>query len=218
MKIKIAVIEDIEDLRNDLVEILNMSGQITCIADFSNAEDAIDSFTAVDCELIPDVVIMDIGLPEISGNQAVRLLKPLMPATQFMIFTVYDDDDKVWDALSAGAAGYLLKTTSPDKIIEAIIELHEGGSPITPSVARKLVKVFQQKQEEEQIKKTENQTSQNTLSPREFEVLKLISEGFLYKEIAEKLFISIGTVKQHIHKSYQKLHVNNKVEAINKLF
>ena len=214
MKIKIAVVEDIEDLRNDLVEILNMSEQINCIADFSNAEDAIKELVI----LAPDVVIMDIGLPEMSGNQAVRILKPLMPKTQFLIFTVYDDDDKVWDALNAGAMGYLLKTTAPDKIIEAIIELHEGGSPITPSVARKLVKVFQKKQQEEQTKQTENQISQNTLSPREFEVLKLISEGFLYKEIAEKLFISIGTVKQHIHKSYQKLHVNNKVEAINKLF
>jgi DNA-binding NarL/FixJ family response regulator len=126
------------------------------------------------------------------------------------MFTVYDDDENVFEAIESGAAGYLLKKTLPEKFIEALLEINEGGSPMSASIARKLVQKFQN---------NKNITSQHDLlSSREHEIITLISKGFLYKEVAEKLFITTGTVKQHIHKIYEKLHVQNKTEAINKYF
>jgi DNA-binding NarL/FixJ family response regulator len=126
------------------------------------------------------------------------------------MFTVYDDDDSVFEALQAGAVGYLLKKSSPVQFLEAIREIRDGGSPMSAQIARKLVNVFN--------KNTKQPADADVLSKREREILELISKGFLYKEVAEKLFISTGTVKQHIHKIYEKLQVQNKTEAINKYF
>ena len=213
--IKISIVEDIADIRESVQEIISWCENMQVEGIFSNAEDALIGLP----QIVPDIVIMDIGLPGISGNEAVRLLKPQLPNTQFLIFTVYDDDAKVWDALNAGATGYLLKTAAPEKMIEALDELYLGGSPMSPCIARKIVKIFQNQPKKEDIKEVEPvRTNQNgTISKREYEVLELIAKGLLYKEIAEKLFISVGTVKQHLHNSYQKLHVNNKIEALNKL-
>ena len=215
---RISIVEDITDIRESLQEIIGWADNMQVEGVFSNAEDAIQNLT----QIVPDIVIMDIGLPEMSGNDAVRILKPLLPSTQFLIFTVYDDDEKVWDALNAGATGYLLKTATPDKIIEALDELYLGGSPMSPAIARKIVKIFQNQPKKEEIipvlpVNTHKLDANNSISKREYEILELIAKGLLYKEIAEKLFISVGTVKQHLHNSYQKLHVNNKIEAINKL-
>ena len=213
--IKISIVEDIADIRESVQEIISWCDNMQVEGIFSNAEDALIGLP----QIVPDIVIMDIGLPGISGNEAVRLLKPQLPNTQFLIFTVYDDDAKVWDALNAGATGYLLKTAAPEKMIEALDELYLGGSPMSPCIARKIVKIFQNQPKKENVKDIEPiKTNQNgTISKREYEVLELIAKGLLYKEIAEKLFISVGTVKQHLHNSYQKLHVNNKIEALNKL-
>ena len=213
--IKISIVEDIADIRESVQEIISWCENMQVEGIFSNAEDALIGLP----QIVPDIVIMDIGLPGMSGNEAVRLLKPQLPNTQFLIFTVYDDDAKVWDALNAGATGYLLKTAAPEKMIEALDELYLGGSPMSPCIARKIVKIFQNQPKKEDIKEVEPiKTNQNgTISKREYEVLELIAKGLLYKEIAEKLFISVGTVKQHLHNSYQKLHVNNKIEALNKL-
>jgi DNA-binding NarL/FixJ family response regulator len=125
------------------------------------------------------------------------------------MFTIYEDNDQVFDALKAGASGYILKNTNPQKIIEAIIELHEGGSPMSPKIARKVLSTFNT---------ISNNSILSLLSKRELEVLEFLSKGFLYKEIADKLFISLSTVKRHLNHIYSKLQVQNKTEAVNKLY
>jgi DNA-binding NarL/FixJ family response regulator len=135
-------------------------------------------------------------------------VKNKIPSTQFMMFTVYENDEKVFDALKAGASGYLLKNTGLVQLIEALKELHNGGSPMSANIARKLVTVFREQNKTENIE---------TLSQRENEILQLLAKGLLYKEIAEQLHIATATVRQHIHKIYEKLHVQNRTEAINKM-
>lgn len=204
--IRAAIVEDRHEIREGFASILNATEGFTCCGSFSNAEDALLEIP----NLQPDVVVMDINLPGINGIDCVRQLKEKNVAALFMMFTVYDDDENIFNALQAGASGYLLKKTSPAKFIEAITELTEGGSPMSAHIARRVVQVLQNK----------NKLSKEAevLSPRETEILTLVAKGLLYKEIAEKLFISTGTVKQHIHKIYEKLHVQNKTEAINKAF
>ena len=169
-----------------------------------NAEEAIPLLI----EAQPDIVIMDINMPGINGIDCIRKIKDDCPATQFMIFTIYENDDKVFDALAAGASGYLLKKTSGDKIIEAIKELYNGGSPMSSQIARKVIGHF----------KENTKPGHEDLTKKENEILILLSKGFLYKEIAAQLSITVGTVTQHIHHIYEKLHVSNKTEAINKVF
>jgi DNA-binding NarL/FixJ family response regulator len=160
----------------------------------------------------PDVVLMDIQLPGMSGIECIRQIKSINPKIQFMMMTVYEDAENIFKSLEAGASGYLLKNTSPKKILEAIIELKEGGSPMSGEIARKVVSSFSKVQNfgkaDDEMKK---------LTPREFEIVELLSKGFLYKEIADQLNITVGTVKQHIHNTYEKLQVNNRTEAINKV-
>jgi DNA-binding NarL/FixJ family response regulator len=157
-----------------------------------------------------DVVLMDIHLPGISGIECVAELKEKMPATQFMMVTVYDDDDNIFNALQAGASGYILKRTSPAQILEAIREVHNGGSPMSSEIARRVV---------ESMRKKKNLSSESDiLTEREREILDYVSKGYIYKEIAEALFISIGTVKVHLRNIYEKLQVQNKTEALNKVF
>jgi DNA-binding NarL/FixJ family response regulator len=162
--------------------------------------------------LRPDLVVMDINLPGMTGIECVRQVKKLVPEIQFMMFTVYENNDQVFDALKAGASGYLLKKTAPLQIIESIKELHAGGSPMSAAIARKLVSVFN----EQNVATPVRQDS--VLSPREKEVLELVAKGLLYKEISDQLGISFHTVRQHIGKIYEKLHVHNKTEAINKVY
>ena len=175
------------------------------IGSFEDAESAAERLPLLQA----DIVIMDINLPGMSGIDCIRSIKEKCPATQFMMFTVYENDEKVLQALQAGATGYLLKRTEPQRILESIKELSQGGSPMSSSIARKVLNIFVH---EKKITKKE------ILSNRENEVLELLANGLLYKEIADRLFIGHGTVRQHIHNIYEKLHVSNRTEAVNKYF
>ena len=205
--IKVAVIEDQEDMRNGLKDLLNESKTMTCPAAYANAEDALKHIPFFQ----PNVVICDIGLPHMNGIECVARLKELCPKTNFLMFTVFESDEKVFDALKAGANGYILKKEPPHKILEALHDIHEGGAPMSALIARKVLQSFQQP-----ILKKRDTDDNEILSNREQEILEMLSKGYLNKEIGDKLFISVGTVKQHIYKIYKKLHVQNRVEAVNK--
>jgi DNA-binding NarL/FixJ family response regulator len=200
--IRVAVIEDIPNYRNALEVLLNGSEGFECIAAFENAEIACKELPA----LQPDIALVDINLPGMNGIELISFIRTASPSTLYMMCTAYDEDEKVFKALEAGAHGYILKSTSPDKLLEAIVDLKNGGSPMSNEIARKVVTAF--------TKKTDPDLAQ--LSAREKEVLKLLVEGLLYKEIATRLAISIETVKRHCFNIYQKLHVSNRSEAINK--
>jgi DNA-binding NarL/FixJ family response regulator len=212
MAITVCIVDDNKDIRSALEQIVIMSEGYRLLASFSSAEEAIEKIPA----LHPQVVLMDINLGGMSGIECVRHLKPLFPDILYMMCTVYEEDEKIFEALSAGASGYILKKTAPGKLLEAIRELHEGGAPMSSQIARKVVAAFRGKQktggpsmEDESIK---------ILSNREKEILEHLSKGMLYKEIANSLFISPETVRKHVYHIYEKLHVNNRVEAVNKYF
>jgi DNA-binding NarL/FixJ family response regulator len=154
----------------------------------------------------PDIVLMDINLPGMSGIECVRRLKPLLPKTQFLMLTVYEDADHIFDALKAGATGYLLKQTPHDELVAALRNVSAGGSPMTGSIARKVVQSFQ--------RPAPPREAAENLSPREREVLHLLASGYLYKEIAEALNISVPTVNTHIRHIYEKLHVRSRSQAL----
>lgn len=198
----ISIVEDIAEIREGLRFIINQTADFQFVSAYNNAEDA---FAGLPKDK-PDIVIMDIGLPGSTGIDCIRKLKPSNTRMQFVIFTVYEDSDQVFEALAAGASGYLLKNSPPDKIIASLREMQAGGSPMSLSIARKVVSSFLRPIDE------------NELSAREMEVLTLLAKGLLYKEIATKLSISKGTVSQHIHNIYEKLHVFNRTEALNKVF
>lgn len=199
--ISISIVEDQPEIRNSLERLLHQQNDIILLSSFINAEDAVDGII----EHQPDIVVMDINLPRMSGIECIEKIKSKCPNTQFMIFTIYENDDKIFEALAAGANGYILKKTPPEKIIESIKELHHGGSPMSSQIARKVLTYFNKKP-----------TKLTILTNKENEILNLLSKGFLYKEIAAKLGISAGTVTQHVHHIYEKLQVSNKTEAINK--
>lgn len=207
--ISVCIVEDNPELRTVLEEILNMSDGVTCIATIKTAAEAIQKIPL----LKPDVVLMDINLGSVeSGIDCVKELKPHMPQTNFMMCTIYEEDEKIFEALSAGASGYILKKTAPAKLLEAIQELNEGGAPMSSLIARKVVAAFQAK--------TSNAGEKNIqqLSTREKEILELLSRGMSYKEIAAQVFISQETVRKHAFHIYEKLHVSNRVEAVNKFY
>ena len=203
----IAIIEDDEKIRNYLSALIAGSGEFNLAATFSNAEDAIAFFEKGLGESI-EFILTDIQLPGKSGIDFIAWLKPLRSEIQFMVLSVYDDADRVFKALKAGASGYVLKNTPSNKLIEALQDLKKGGSPMSSQIARKVVTAFQQEI-------TYNDPQEN-LSQREKEVLEWLSKGFSYKEIAAKLFISIETVRTHIRNIYEKLHVRNRAEALRK--
>ena len=204
MSITICIVEDLDEVREGLRQFISLNPAFNVLDTFSTAEEALYEIP----RLKPQIVIMDISLPGMNGIECIRQVKDKSPATQFMMFTVYENDEKVFEALKAGASGYLLKNTGLVQIIEALKELHNGGSPMSANIARKLVTVFRDK---------ENETIE-VLSKRENDVLQLLSKGLLYKEISDQLSISTGTVRQHIHHIYEKLHVQNRTEALNKAF
>ncbi len=204
MSIKIAIIEDLDEVREGLKEFISLNEEFKVVALCKDAEEAL----VIIPQHQPDIAIMDINLPGMSGIECIKKLKSSCPRTQFMMFTVYENDEKVFEALKAGASGYLLKNTGLVQLIESLKELHGGGSPMSANIARKLVNIF--RQEDKQVPELE------TLTSRENEMLQMLAKGLLYKEIAEKMYISINTVKQHIHNIYEKLHVQNRTEAINK--
>lgn len=208
MAITTVIVEDLQEVADGLTAFLNKDPDIQLLSSFRTAEAA-----EIELPLLnPDIVIMDINLPGMTGIECVRKIKAIAPSIQFMMFTVYENNEQVFEALKAGASGYLLKKTPPLQIIEAIKELHQGGSPMSASIARKLVNVFQ----DQNVRSNEGAGA--VLSTREKEVLELTAKGLLYKEIAEQLGISFGTVRQHLYRIYEKLHVQNKTEAINKVF
>lgn len=205
-KLRIGILEDLREVADYLKETFNNLEDMACSQVYGNAEDAIHFLPSNPV----DILIVDIGLPRASGIDAIRFLTEHCPATQYCMFTVYEDDDKIFNSLQAGAKGYILKSSNTDKIISAVRELHAGGSPMSPSIARRILDVFQT------IKITPV-TNSLPLTNREQEILQLLSKGLLYKEIGDKISITTGTVKQHIHKIYDKLQVSNRTEAINKL-
>jgi len=206
MSISISIVEDLVEVREGLSQFISLNSEFKVVGAFRTAEEAVAEIP----RLKPNIVVMDINLPGMNGIECIRQLKEKTPGTQFMMFTVYENDEKVFEALKAGASGYLLKNTGLVQMISSLKELHEGGSPMSANIARKLVSVFHQQA------KVKSQIE--SLSPRENEVLVLLSDGLLYKEIADQLSISIATVRQHIHKIYDKLHVENRTEALNKAY
>ena len=207
MSISIAIVEDLDVVRNGLKDFISLSTDFLVVGSYKSGEEALQKLP----ETRPDIVIMDINLPGMNGIECIRQVKDKSPGTQFMMFTVYENDDKVFEALKAGASGYLLKNTGLLQIAESVKELHEGGSPMSANIARKMVNLVRGDAD----KKT---PFLDLLSPREKEILQLLAKGLLYKEIAEQLNITTGTVRIHIHKIYEKLHVQNRTEAINKAF
>jgi len=206
MSISLAIVEDLAEVREGLKQFISLNPEFTILGSFQTAEEAINELPVLNA----DIVIMDINLPGMSGIECIKRIKRKTPRTQFMMFTVYESDEKVFEALKAGASGYLLKNTGLQQLIEALKELYNGGSPMSAHIARKLVTHFRDEPDEAGLA--------SGLSKRENEILKLLSKGLLYKEIADQLGISVGTVRQHIHNIYEKLHVQNRTEAINKVF
>ncbi|MEO7984094.1 MAG: response regulator transcription factor [Bacteroidota bacterium] len=209
-EISVCVVDDNKELRNALEEIITMAEGYKCIATIGTAEDAIHQIPI----LRPDVVLMDINLGTAeSGIDCVRLLKPGNPDINFMMCTVYEENEKIFEALSAGASGYILKKTDPARMLDAIRELYDGGAPMSSQIARKVVVAFQHQA-------VNNSSGENLdkLSAREKEILELLSRGLMYKEIAAQLYLSPETVRKHVYHIYEKLHVNNRVAAVNKFY
>lgn len=205
MKIdSIAIIEDDDKVRHYLAEQIQAHIVVNDFRAFKNAETALQELSAHPVE----IGLFDVNLPGMNGIDCIQRLKMLHPKMQMMVLTVYDDTDTIFNALKAGATSYLLKSTSPEKVVEAIQEVYNGGSPISSQIARKVLEAFSPKERT-------NEYLQE-LSRREQEVLELLSKGFRYKEIADKLFLSIDTVRTHIRNIYEKLQVNSRVEALKK--
>ena len=200
--IRIAVVEDDKTVREGLQMLLNGSPGFTCVAAYSSGEDALSGIP----EIIPDVVLMDINLPGINGIECILKLKEQDLPMLFIMLTVFEDPDAIFQSLSAGACGYLLKHTPPAKLLEAIQDVHRGGSPMSGEIARKVVQSFQQPA-------TKSSTSLS-LTKREEEILGFLAQGYFYKEIAASLSISVETVRTHIRNIYEKLQVRTRTEAI----
>ncbi len=200
--INVAIVEDLDDIRNGLSLLVNGSPGFHCVGSFRNGEEGLAEVP----KLNPDIVLMDIDMPKMNGIECILQLKQKLPALQIMMLTVFEDDEKIFQSLQAGASGYLLKKTPPAKLLEAIQELHTGGSPMSSQIARKVVDAF--KKMGESKRETEN------LSAREQEILSYLAKGFRYKEIADALFISVETVRTHLRNIYEKLQVRSRTEAV----
>lgn len=205
MKVEsIAIVEDDEKVRKFLTEQIQLYMQVTDLRVYGDAETALLGLTANPVE----IGLFDVNLPGMTGIDCIQRLKIIHPKMQMMVLTVYDNADTIFQALEAGATSYLLKSTPPEKIVEAIKELFEGGSPISSQIARKIIESFASKGRA-------NKYFQD-LSRREQEILEQLRKGFRYKEIADQLFISIDTVRTHIRNIYEKLQVNCRVDALKK--
>jgi DNA-binding NarL/FixJ family response regulator len=203
--IKVAIVEDNNALRNSLENLFNKTEGTKCVVSLNNLLNVVSEIGKAS----PDIVLMDIGLPHISGIEGVRTVKFNFPNIQVMMFTVFEDDEKIFDAIRAGASGYLLKKTAPQEILEAIKDLYFGGAPMTPSIARRVIKSFQGQ--------PSAVVEDYQLTARENEILYSLVEGLSYKKIADKYFVSISTIRTHICNIYHKLHVNSKAQAVAKI-
>lgn len=202
--ITVSIVEDDAQVRQSLADILKRGPGVICVGEHANAEEAVREIP----RLQPKVVLMDINLPGMDGVHCVRRLSELAPNTQVVMLTVYDDTDAIFNSLAAGAHGYLLKPISAGQLLSAIKDVYAGGAPMTSDIARKVVQTF--KQPAPSAAETEN------LSPREQEVLDFLAKGYLYKEIAEQLNISYGTVHTYIERIFKKLHVRSRAQAVAK--
>ncbi|HLG36019.1 MAG TPA: response regulator transcription factor [Bacteroidia bacterium] len=204
--ISIAIVEDDKEICQSLAELISRENDFVLIKTFPDAESFVEAFT----DLNVDVVLMDIGLPGQSGIQAVAKLKPRKPNVQFIMCTVFDDDEKVFQSLCMGATGYLVKNTTSDKLSDAIRTAFLGGSPMSASIARKVVQSFQQRK----VQADEAEL----LTPRQWEILNLLDQGFRYKEIADKLDLSFDTIRTYCRNIYDVLQVHSRTDALNKVF
>ena len=202
MSIRVSIIEDDAALRKAILDRIAGDRRFDIVSDYASAEAAIKQLPQDQ----PDVVLSDINLPGMSGIDCVRKLKPMMPKTQFVMLTVYEDSERIFQALTAGATGYLVKRASRSELLESIVGVHRGESPMSSGIARKIVASFQRTEPAETDK----------LSPREKQVIELLAQGFLYKEIADQLQLSIPTVNGYIRSIYEKLQVHSRSQAVAK--
>ncbi|HEY5041274.1 MAG TPA: response regulator transcription factor [Verrucomicrobiae bacterium] len=209
MAISVSIVEDNDKLRATLAKVIGRADGFRFASDYASAEDALAGLPKVK----PEVVLMDINLPGMNGVECVRQLKALLPAMQVMMLTVYEDTENIFNALTAGASGYMLKRTPAKELLEAIRDVQRGGSPMTAHIARKVVLSFQKSAGQQQAA---NELSE--LSEREQQVLDLLAQGLIYKEIADKLQISYETVHTYIRRVYEKLQVRTRTEAVAKFF
>jgi DNA-binding NarL/FixJ family response regulator len=202
MPISVSIVEDSRGTRESLSELLKRSPGLRCVGAYANGEQALREMP----DHLPDVVLMDINLPGMSGIECVARLKEKAPKTQVLMLTTYEEGDLIFESLRAGANGYLLKNMPPGELLHAVEQVHAGGSPMSMHIARKVVSHFQRiKQPSSEMEK---------LTKREQEILALLAKGFLYKEIADQLGISLSTVRAHLHTVYEKLHVQSRTEAV----
>ncbi len=204
--IHIAIVEDSDTIRQTLSNLIETTTDMQCTGAFSNAEDAM---RAVSKDCMPHVVLMDIELPGISGIDAVKILKERCPAIEIMMLTIFEDSDSVFSSLSAGASGYLLKNAPADELLESIRQVCDGGSPMSYGIARKVIQSFHKPLPSPQV--TFN------LTDRENEVLIFLTKGYRYQEIADRVFVSVDTIRKHVHNIYAKLHVRSRAEAMVKI-
>jgi DNA-binding NarL/FixJ family response regulator len=203
MSITVSIVEDDAQLRESISRFIDGAPGFTCAGSYSSGEDALDGILLKK----PAVALMDINLPGMSGIECVRKLKERAPALQVIMLTVYENSDRIFEALAAGACGYLIKRTPPDKLLEAVREISAGGSPMSSNIARKVVQAFQPSSGAES-KLVEH------LAPREQQVLDLLSKGRAYKQIAGEMNLHMGTVRTYVRRIYEKLHVNCRTEAV----
>ncbi|MGA8263525.1 MAG: response regulator transcription factor [Ignavibacteriaceae bacterium] len=203
--IKVVVVEDNDSIREGLKILIDGTDDYSCIASFSECETMLKNIK----KLNPDVLLMDIGLPGMNGIEGIKKVKLIFPDLAILILTIYEENDLIFDALCAGACGYLVKKTPPSRLLEAIREVHEGGAPMSSHIARKVIDFFQKKP-------ISSQKSNYDLTPREKEILTGLVEGHNFKAIADSLFISIETVRFHFRNIYKKLHVHSQSEAVAK--
>lgn len=204
--IKVAVVEDNDTIREGLKVLIDGTTGYNCIASYSKCETMLKNLE----KLSPDVLLMDIGLPGMNGIEGIKEVKKIFPDLTILVLTVYEENDLIFEALCAGACGYLVKKTPPSKLLEAINEAYNGGAPMSSHIARKVIDFFQLK------KQTAPPGTQNILTPREREILGGLVEGNSFKAIADSLFISIETVRFHFRNIYKKLHVHSQSEAVAK--
>ena len=201
MQIKVSIVDDDKDMRASLATLIRSASSLKLAGSYASAEIALEEIP----KRPPDVVLMDINMPGMAGIECVRRLKALVPAVQFLMLTVYEDGDSLFSSLKAGASGYLLKRTSSAQLLDAVRDVHSGGSPMSPQLARRVVQYFSNPQ---------GASSVSHLSPGERQFLQLLAKGYVYKEIAEHMGISTDTVRYYVRTVYEKLHVHSRTEAV----
>ena len=202
MQIKVAIVDDDDGIRASLAALIRRAPTCELTGDYPDAETALKEIP----HNPPDVVLMDINLPKMKGMECVRLLKAQLPAVQFLMLTVYEDSDSLFTSLKAGASGYLLKRTASARLLEAISDVHAGGAPMTPQLARRVVQFF--------TRPVDKNSLVSQLTPGEKEFLEQLANGYAYKEIADRMNISIDTVRSYVRTVYEKLHVHSRTEAV----